>query len=236
MRLIDADALMKELGITSDDCCECEWGDGHGYCTRTSDFTDACDAICTALPIEPESQKVVEIPETGIGDLSDGYHTFNGLYEQGMILFAALVKAYKGKAWKSYRHEDGEYCFGGGWFIVGVDTPEGSYTYHYENKYWDMFDCVDLPRGKHWDGHTEADAETRLMSLEPEPQWIPCSFAMPKGQDEVIVSCHDDSGDTPFDYVSYGFTTTDGEYWIVDNEINNYVIAWMLLPEPFKEK
>ena len=104
-----------------------------------------------------------------IGYLSDGFHTFNGLYEQRMILFAALVKAYKGKAWKSYRHEDGEYCFGGGWFIVGIDTPEGSYTYHYENNYWDMFHCMDLPRGKHWDGHTEADAETRLMSLQPEP-------------------------------------------------------------------
>ena len=100
-----------------------------------------------------------------IGELSDGFHTFNSLYEQRMILFAALVKAYKDKAWKSYRHEDGEYCFGGGWFIVGIDTPEGSYTYHYENKYWDMFDCIDLPRAKHWDGHTEADAETRLMSL-----------------------------------------------------------------------
>ena len=100
-----------------------------------------------------------------IGELSDGFHTFNGLYEQRMILFAALVKAYKDRSWKSYRHEDGEWCFGGGWFVVGIDTPEGSYTYHYENKYWDMFDCVDLPRGKHWDGHTEADAETRLMSL-----------------------------------------------------------------------
>ena len=100
-----------------------------------------------------------------IGELSDGFHTFNGLYEQRMILFAALVKAYKDKAWKSYRHEDGEYCFGGGWFIVGIDTPEGSYTYHYENKHWDMFDCIDLPRAKHWDGHTEADAKTRLMSL-----------------------------------------------------------------------
>ena len=106
-----------------------------------------------------------------IGELSDGFHTFNSLYEQRMILFAALAKAYRDKAWKSYRHEDGEYCFGGGWFIVGIDTPEGSYTYHYENKYWDMFDCIDLPRAKHWDGHTEADAETRLMSLpsaEPE--------------------------------------------------------------------
>lgn len=100
-----------------------------------------------------------------IGEVSDGFHTFNSLYEQRMILFAALVKAYKDKSWKSYRHEDGEYCFGGGWFIVGIDTPEGSYTYHYENKYWDMFDCTDLPRAKHWDGHTEADAETRLLSL-----------------------------------------------------------------------
>ena len=110
-----------------------------------------------------------------IGEVSDGFHTFNGLYEQRMILFAALVKAYKDKAWKSYRHEDGEYCFGGGWFIVGIDTPEGSYTYHYENKYWDMFDCVDLPRAKHWDGHTEEDAETRLMSLKPaQPEIIRC--------------------------------------------------------------
>ena len=113
-----------------------------------------------------------------IGEVSDGFHTFNGLYEQRMILFAALVKAYKDKAWKSYRHEDGEYCFGGGWFIVGIDTPEGSYTYHYENKYWDMFDCVDLPRAKHWDGHTEEDAETRLMSLKP-------------AQPERIVHCKD---------------------------------------------
>lgn len=103
-----------------------------------------------------------------IGELSDGFHTFNGLYEQRLILFAALVKAYKDRSWKSYHHEDGEYCFGGGWFIVGIDTPEGSYTYHYENKYWDMFDCIDLPMAPHWDGHTEEDAEMRLMSLEPE--------------------------------------------------------------------
>ncbi len=120
-----------------------------------------------------------------IGDVSDGFHTFNSLYEQRMILFAALVKAYKNKAWKSYRHEDGEYCFGGGWFVVGIDTPEGSYTYHYENKYWDMFDCIDLPRAKHWDGHTEDDAETRLMSLEPERKigkWVMVGgFATPGG-------------------------------------------------------
>ena len=172
-----------------------------------------------------------------IGEVSDGFHTFNGLYEQRMILFAALVKAYKDKAWKSYRHEDGEYCFGGGWFIVGIDTPEGSYTYHYENKYWDMFDCIDLPRAKHWDGHTEEDAETRLMSLNPEPHWIPVTEP-PKG-----------------DFMPYYATcrskVDDRENWVIEGMYTKYsgweyppmvrddraeIIAWMPkeLPEPFK--
>ena len=52
MELIYKDALLKELGITNEDCEKCAWGDGYGYCTRGSDFTDACDAICTAPVIE----------------------------------------------------------------------------------------------------------------------------------------------------------------------------------------
>lgn len=110
------------------------------------------NAICEVAGIED------------IDDLSDGFHTFRQLYYQRMILFAAIVSQNKDKAWKSLRHEDGELCFGGGWFIVGIDTPEGSYTYHYDNKYFDLFDCKILDYGKHWDGHTEKDV-TRLLSL-----------------------------------------------------------------------
>lgn len=99
-----------------------------------------------------------------IGEFSDGYHTFNSLYHQRMILFAALVDVYKEKAWKSRKHSDGEECFGGGWFIVGIDTPQGSYTYHYETRYWNLFNCQELDRGKEWDGHTDKDVE-RLLSL-----------------------------------------------------------------------
>jgi len=99
-----------------------------------------------------------------IDDVSDGFHTFRQLYYQRMMLFAAIVKQNKDKAWKSLRHEDGELCFGGGWFIVGIDTPEGSYTYHYEDNYYSLFDCEELEHGKHWDGHTEKDV-TRLLSL-----------------------------------------------------------------------
>lgn len=99
-----------------------------------------------------------------IDDLSDGFHTFRQLYYQRMMLFATIVKQNRDRAWKSLRHEDGELCFGGGWFIVGVDTPEGSYTYHYEDNYYSMFDCKELERARHWDGHTEKDV-TRLLSL-----------------------------------------------------------------------
>lgn len=87
-----------------------------------------------------------------------------------------------------------------------------------------------------------ADVLTRhVMAREAkEPcgtkgRWIPCSERLPHGScsDLVNVSIHDDSGDTPFDYTSCGWVTTDGEYWIVDNEINNHVIAWMPLPKPY---
>ena len=113
---------------------------------------DRVKAICEAAGVKE------------IDDLSDGFHTFRQLYYQRMMLFATIVKQNKDRAWKSLRHEDGELCFGGGWFIVGIDTPEGSYTYHYEDNYFSLFDCEELECGKHWDGHTEKDV-TRLLSL-----------------------------------------------------------------------
>lgn len=32
---------------------------------------------------------------------------------------------------KSYRHADGELCFGGGWFIVMANLPTGQVSNHY---------------------------------------------------------------------------------------------------------
>jgi len=39
-----------------------------------------------------------------IGDLSDGFHTFNDLYYQRCMLFASIVKQNRRKAWKSHKH------------------------------------------------------------------------------------------------------------------------------------
>lgn len=108
-------------------------------------------------------EAVHRLPVVDVEKMSDGYHTFADLYEQRLILSAALAKN-NPHAWKSKRHEDGSVPFGGGWFIMGFDTDEGCYTYHYELKDWDLFQCEELDKGKPWDGHTSKDVR-RLLSI-----------------------------------------------------------------------
>ncbi len=103
------------------------------------------------------------LPAVDVEKMSDGYHTFADLYEQRLILSAALAKN-NPHAWKSKRHEDGSVPFGGGWFIMGFDTDEGCYTYHYELRDWGLFQCKELEKGKPWDGHTSKDVR-RLLSI-----------------------------------------------------------------------
>lgn len=55
--------------------------------------------------------------EDDMGNVSDGYHTFNELYKYRMLYNAAFFNELaKGdiKVCKSYKHYDGEECFGGG--------------------------------------------------------------------------------------------------------------------------
>lgn len=129
-------------------------------------------------------------PAVDVEKISDGYHTFADLYEQRLILSAALAKN-NPYAWKSKRHEDGSVPFGGGWFIMGFDTDEGCYTYHYELKDWDMFQCKELDKGKPWDGHTSKDVR-RLLSLPTVSvsQWISVKERLPKVEAEVLVTCN----------------------------------------------
>ena len=100
------------------------------------------------------------------GETSDGYHTFNELYHHRAVLFSVIVKAFPDKAWKSKQHNDGTMY--DGMFIVGIDTPEGQATYHYDiDPYWDMFKCRELSRAPEWDGHTPAQAIERISKLKP---------------------------------------------------------------------
>jgi len=129
------------------------------------------------------------------GQVSDGYHTFDELYEFRKMYNAALFNEwakqntqllqiplqkqsdvpmyviqpnYKAKynVHKSWKHYDGELCFGGGWFIVSAMLPSGLISNHYEAKYWDLFKIPEVEKALfEFDGHTGKDVLERLKSL-----------------------------------------------------------------------
>ncbi len=108
----------------------------------------------------------VEIPPTGVGDLSDGYHTFNELYHHRAILFSVICNNHPEIAWKSMHHNDPNSPMYDGMFIVGIETPQGQATYHYDiDPYWDMFKVKELDRAPAWDGHTPDEAIRRIELL-----------------------------------------------------------------------
>lgn len=116
-------------------------------------------------------QKVIDDELCMSGEAFDGYHTFNELYDFRREYNAALVNSGVWKAHKSYRHHSGELCFGGGWFIVMIETPFGQISNHYENKYWNEFHCEEKELADKWDGHTEMDVIARLMKCNLNPSW-----------------------------------------------------------------
>lgn len=98
-----------------------------------------------------------------MGEISDGYHTFNELYYYRMLYNAAFFNLLP-KEWvhKSKRHHTGEECFGGGWFIVMANLPTGQISNHYELKDWDLFQVPEKEFADEWDGHTPQEAAERL--------------------------------------------------------------------------
>ena len=100
------------------------------------------------------------------GKNSDGFHTFNELYEfrklYNACLFNEWAKIGKYDVHKSKKHSDGQKCFGGGWFIVMAQLPTGQISNHYELKDWDLFNCIEKEKSNKWDGHTAKDVSKRL--------------------------------------------------------------------------
>lgn len=95
-----------------------------------------------------------------VGSLSDGYHSFDDLYDHRMVLTAALFRNVP-FTWKSKIHEDGTMFDGD--FIVGVTTPDGFATYHYGLEHWDKFRLPELPHAPVFDGHTPEQAMARIL-------------------------------------------------------------------------
>jgi len=154
------------------------------------------DEICNKLTIEQINKihnlgnKAVAMhqEETTITEnTSDGYHTFKELYEIRKAYNVALFNEWGGKkefsiditggraksisktkynVHKSWKHHDGELCFGGGWFIVVAMLPTGQISNHYKSEDWDLFKIPEVEKALFpFDGHTTEDIIKRLIQL-----------------------------------------------------------------------
>ena len=125
-------------------------------------------------------------------DISDGWHTFGELYEFRLAYNALafnlmnqkdrLISMFTNnfKAHKSWKHNDGEWCFGEEkkWFIVAAQIPilntednKQVVTYkvitnHYKAEHWNLFKIPEMEKSIFpYDGHTPQDSLDRIFNF-----------------------------------------------------------------------
>jgi hypothetical protein len=134
------------------------------------DFTSLYEQKNLNFLNEDEINYIISHNDIDRGKIRDEYHSFRELYDFRKMYNSALFNewflAEKYQVHKSIRHNDGELCFGGGWFIVVAMLPSGQITNHYKMEDWDLFDIPadDIARFP-FDGHTPADVLDRLHKL-----------------------------------------------------------------------
>lgn len=114
------------------------------------------------------------------GKISDGYHTFDELYEHRIVLWIALCAQLQGfryhgdlrnqfgdelMVWRSKVHSDGSKI--DDWFLLGYRKEHGEQiTYHLPMAKWDACGFAQiLEKAPPFDGHTSEDVLTRLTTL-----------------------------------------------------------------------
>lgn len=123
---------------------------------------DGRDDECYNVLMELINEHFELVDKLRAGEISDGYHTFNELYHHRAVLFSIICNQNKDIAWKSKLHSDGTMY--DEMFIVGITTPQGQYSYHYDINLWSLFDVEELDKAPEYDGHLPKDIE-RLKSI-----------------------------------------------------------------------
>lgn len=114
---------------------------------------------------------LIKTTKANTNKISDGYHTFEELYEHRIELWIWMLNYLKAThdfvqlpVWKSKIHSDGSKWKG--WFIAGINTKKGrQITYHLPIKYWKRLDISTLRKAPNFDGHTPKDVLERLKTL-----------------------------------------------------------------------
>ncbi len=91
-------------------------------------------------------------------DISDGYHTFDELYEHRCLLFINLALQWRRDC--SYWRPHYE-----GWPLLGIVTSKGQITYHVPEKFLPLFKDKIKEGGPEFDGHTSQDVVERMKAV-----------------------------------------------------------------------
>lgn len=111
------------------------------------------DAVVSAL-----------VQKVGAGNISDGYHTLDELYEHRCLLFIALCNLLPDICHKTRKNFDGDEW--AGWFILVLHHPiAGQISYHIPDKYWYSCGVKQVDRNYTYDGHTSSDVLDRLKQF-----------------------------------------------------------------------
>lgn len=100
------------------------------------------------IPLSPEDTRKV----------SDGYHTFEELYDHRVLLYFNLaIHGGFRAAWKPHYP---------GWPVLFIETPCGQISYHFPEKFLPLIETkIERKDDYVWDGHTTAQVLERLGEL-----------------------------------------------------------------------
>lgn len=126
---------------------------------------------CKSVPKPIEGRLGFEFHVENAGEVSDGFHTFNELYQHRHMLLCAFASF--SNCWKSKNHWiNGELVpVWDGWFLAGVELfsyssdRELNITYHLPLDYWDLFEGLETDNPPAHDGHTGSDVLDRLRAF-----------------------------------------------------------------------
>jgi hypothetical protein len=105
-----------------------------------------------SIPVQLRGTTTLTVTVKIDGNTSDGYHTFNELYEHRHALFSVICKKHNG--WKNKKHAKEDEEMYEGYFIAGIDTPNGPVQYHMPLSWWDRYQmrgketCTEMGRDK----------------------------------------------------------------------------------------
>lgn len=113
------------------------------------------------------NKDIQSLPANKRGFVSDGYHTFNEIYDHRCVNFIAMCKLLclgPHTPWVSRKDSEGKEM--GEWFLLGIPAEEGQISYHIPMKFWTLCKFADyLDKAPAFDGHTSEDVLNRLIDF-----------------------------------------------------------------------